>query len=33
MACVVVLGLYVPAPLRTMIEDAVGYLGFPEAQP
>jgi len=33
MAAVVVLGLYVPGPLRTMIDDAVVYLGFPEGQP
>lgn len=30
---VVILGLYVPAPLRRMIEEAVGYLGFPESLP
>jgi hydrogenase-4 component F len=33
MAFVVVLGLYVPGPLRVMIEDAVRYLGYAEAQP
>lgn len=30
---VVVLGLYVPAPLRRTIEEAVRFLGFPESQP
>jgi hydrogenase-4 component F len=33
MGLVIVLGLYVPAPLRVMIDDAVRYLGYPEAQP
>lgn len=33
LALVLVLGLYVPGPLRSMIEDAVRHLGFPEAQP
>jgi hydrogenase-4 component F len=33
MTAVVVLGLYVPGPLRAMIQQAVGYLGYPEVQP
>ena len=27
MAIVLLLGLYIPAPLRTMIDDAIRYLG------
>lgn len=33
MTAVVVLGLYVPGPLREMVEEAVRYIGVPEARP
>jgi hydrogenase-4 component F len=33
MVAVVVMGLYVPGPLRAMIEDAVRYLGYAEGTP
>jgi hydrogenase-4 component F len=33
MTAVIVLGLYLPAPLRAMVEDAVRYLGYPEVRP
>ncbi|CAG1008773.1 NADH-quinone oxidoreductase subunit M [Phycisphaerales bacterium] len=33
MACVTVFGLFVPPPLRAMIEDVVRFLGYPEVQP
>jgi hypothetical protein len=33
MTAVVVLGLYIPSPLRAMIEDAVRYLGYSEVRP
>lgn len=33
MSAVVVFGLYVPGPLRAMIEDAVRYIGIPETHP
>jgi len=33
MVSVVILGLYVPGPLRAMIEDAVRFLGYSEVRP